>query len=130
MKSGPSHRTLGSHGSPQCPFFWWSGTYNGVIIFWLGASTIGSYSSSIDVSGDMVMLLVSSIICVVSDSTLETVSTCGVPLPLCSQTGGVVIGWLALMVCGLLAMVLVVVDSYRITNSGILLALSSSLSLS
>ena len=45
LKSGPSHRMLGLHGSPQCLFFRWSGTYEGVGIFGSGALAMGSYAS-------------------------------------------------------------------------------------
>ena len=76
------------------------------------------------------MLLVLSIVCVVSDSSLEIVLACDMPLPPRSRTDGVVIGWMALKVCGLFVVVLVVVDSYRNTNLGTSLVLSSFLSLS
>ena len=129
MKSGPSYNMLGSHGSPQCSFFQWSGTYDGVIISGSSASAIRLYLSPVDVSVGVLLLLL-SIVCGVAESSLETVSTCGVPLPPCSQIGGVVVGRMTLKVCGLFAVVLVVLDSYQSANSGTSSASSSSLSLS
>ena len=75
-------------------------------------------------------MLLLSIICVVFESSLETISTSGVSLPPRSQIGGVVVGGMALKVCGLFAVLLEVLDSYQSANLGTLSALPSSLSLS
>ena len=88
IKRGPSHNILGLHGSPQCSFLRWSGTYDGVMISGSGAPAIGSYSSEVDFFVDVGMLLL-SMGCVVSGSSLETISTCGVSLPPRSRIGGI-----------------------------------------
>ena len=111
MKSGPLHRTLDSHGSSQCLFLRFSGTYDSVIISGSGVSAIGSYSSAVDVV-----------------SSLLTVSTWGGSLPSRMRTGEVCTCRPTLVIGGVLSVGLCS-DSYQIANLGSSLSSSNPLSL-